>query len=276
VVSFTAEEETDQKMYSKLKIVTNQILYKLGFVIDTTVSPNEIQKVLSLLDVIELNIPFKRIGSRFDGGYVVPDVLENISNCLSFGVSDNCELESQMANQGMKVFAIDGSIHSFPTPNKNIKFTQKYVGRSTSENYVDVNKWVIEHVRLHENMMFAMDIEESEWEVILELEKEILDRVDIFIVEFHGFHQLSQKSFLRKASSALIKLSETHTVVNTNLNNTAPTVKFSYLKKVPTVIEVTYISNRMIREYGIKEGLEYQKSRQNLNQLNNPDRATSI
>lgn len=257
-------------MYSKLKVLSNQIFNRFGLNIDTSVPVGEIQDLLDLLKVIDLSVPSVRIGSKNDGGYVVPNVLDRIEYCFSFGVSDNCELEAQMADLGMQVFAIDGSIEMLPSENKNIHFTKKYIGRDHTSDYVGINEWVSGCIDNKGRLMFSMDIEESEWETILDLDSCILDIVDLFVVEFHGFHLLPQKSFFKKVKSTLLKLDELFVVTNVNFNNTAPSLKLPYIGSIPSVLEVTYLSRRVMNENDIRVLDQPPADRVNLNRSNNP------
>lgn len=255
-------------MYSKLKIVINQLTQLIGFNIDTSVPGSAISDFWSLLHVVEIDYPFVRIGSANDGGYVVPDILDEIKHCASFGVSDNCDLEVQMAERGMQVHAIDGSIDFLPSSSSNISFTKKYVGREFQDNYIDVNTWVTDSFDYNSQMMFAMDIEEAEWEVILDLDHKVLERVDLFIIELHGLHLLSQKAFYNKAKAAITKLNEMFTVVNVNHNNTSPIFNYRIAGKIPSVVEVTYLANRIISEKNIKQSLQQRDFRLSLNRPN--------
>jgi hypothetical protein len=257
-------------LYSKLKVLSNQILYQLGINADTTVSEGEIKVLLDLLKVVEVSVSSVRIGSEYDGGYVVPNVLDDIEYCFSFGVSDNCELESQMANFGMQVFAIDGSIEELPTKNENINFTKKYIGRDYTPDYIGINEWVSGCIKNKGSLLFAMDIEESEWETILDLDSVILDIVDLFVVEFHGFHLLPQKSFFKKVKNALLKLDGLFVVTNVNFNNTAPSLKLPNIGSVPSVLEVTYLARRVMNENDIHIVDELSIERVNLNRSNDP------
>lgn len=257
-------------MYSKLKIISNQIANRFGFNIDKSVSETAIRDLLDLLKVKDLNISSIRIGSQNDGGYVVPNVLDNIRYCFSFGISDNCELESQMADYGMEVFAIDGSIESLPNENKNIHFTKKYIGRDNASEYIGINEWVSSCIDNKARIMFSMDIEESEWETILDLDARILETIDLFIIEFHGFHLLPQKSFFNKAKSALVKLNDLFIVTNVNANNTAPSLNLQNIGSIPSVLEVTYLAKRVMKENDIQVVRQISNERVALNRANDP------
>jgi len=255
-------------MYSKLKILSNQILNRFGLNVDTSVKSSEIQDLLDLLKVKDISIPSIRIGSDNDGGYVVPDVLDNIGYCFSFGISDNCDLENQMADCGMQVYAIDGSIEGLPTKNKNIHFTKKYIGRDYSSDYIGINEWVSSCIYEKGSIMFSMDIEESEWETILDLDTSILKTVDLFVIEFHGFHLLTQKSFFKKAKNALLKLDDLFIVTNTNVNNTAPNLNLPNIRSIPSVLEVTYLAKRVMKENDIRVVEQISNERVSLNRPN--------
>jgi len=255
-------------MYSKLKVLANNFLYNFGLSVDKVTSESDISSVLDLLNVQNLDIAPIRVGSEKDGGYVIPDILADIDVCLSFGISDNCDLELQLTDLGIKVFAIDGSISELPTFNQLIEFTPKYVGRSEDKRFIDANQWIADAVRDYESVMFSMDIEEYEWEIILEIDDYLLNKVDLFVIELHGLHQLCHRSFLQKVRAALLKLSEKFVVTNVNVNNTSPMVNFKGVRTFGSVVEVTYTSKAYIERHKIAYTDRYSELRKRLNSSN--------
>ena len=52
----------------------------------------------------------KRVGSDGDGGYLVPDDLENINYLFSPGVGCKQDFDHECADKGMKVCMVDASV----------------------------------------------------------------------------------------------------------------------------------------------------------------------
>lgn len=256
-------------MYSRLKVSINKLAFLFGLNVDRVVEKKKLRIIFELLSVTDFNIEFLRIGSPNDGGYVVPNVLSNIDKCLSFGISDNCDLENELVHKGIEVYAVDGSIDRLPEGANNINFTKKYIGRDISEDFMPINTWLDKIVNPSDRIMLSIDIEESEWEVLLEITPSYLYQADLVVVEYHGFHLISQNSFYRKILSVLLKMSESFFVVNINFNETAPVFSAYGIGDFPSVIEITYLSKRYVNENNLEFGDAYRNNRISLNNTNN-------
>ena len=64
--------------------------------------------LLKLLKIkIPKNIELIRIGSNNDGGYLVPDIIHEISSCFSAGIGNNISFEKDLINRKISVFGAD-------------------------------------------------------------------------------------------------------------------------------------------------------------------------
>ncbi len=73
------------------------------------------EKVLSLIEKLyPCNVGFEliRLGPNTDGGYLVPDDLEEIEACFSPGVDQVSEFEADCFKKGMKLFLADKSVQA--------------------------------------------------------------------------------------------------------------------------------------------------------------------
>ena len=82
----------------KIKIIKllNYILSLLNLNLDTTVKKKFFHQVINTLKVYDLGHPLIRLGSTNDGGYLVPDILNEIDYCFSPGVGSNIEFETDL------------------------------------------------------------------------------------------------------------------------------------------------------------------------------------
>ena len=84
-----------------------------------------------------------------------------------------------------------------------------------------------------------MDIEGSEYEVIYNIPKSILNRFRIIIIEFHNLDLLWNRHFFYKFKNVFLKLLENHYIVHNHPNNCCPTLKKDDIE-IPPVLEMTF------------------------------------
>ena len=85
----------------KLKIINilNLIFGYLNLHIDSTVSKNNISNLIDLMKVKDLGHNLIRVGSDHDGGYLIPNILDQIESCFSPGVGKIYEFEKQLGEK---------------------------------------------------------------------------------------------------------------------------------------------------------------------------------
>lgn len=68
-----------------------------------------------------------RLGSKYDGGYVIVDNVCDYDLFVSCGISDNIDFEVDFLNRYKNVncLAFDGTISNIPVNNQNITFIKK-------------------------------------------------------------------------------------------------------------------------------------------------------
>lgn len=188
-----------------------------------------------------------RLGPKGDGGYLVPNDLQNIEACFSPGVDKICGFEKDCANLGMKVFLADKSIDDLPEWDSNFTFIKKYIGSTTNEDFCTLNDFVDSMLPNSNNdLILQMDIEGFEYEVFLSVSDKLMKRFRIIVVEFHWLHQLWNKPFFNIISSAFDKILQTHTVVHIHPNNNSEFVVKNYGVEIPSLMEFTFLRNDRI------------------------------
>ena len=63
-----------------------------------------------------------RLGAKNDGGYLVPDDLDNISCCFSPGVDSTIYFEKDLAKKKIPSYLLDSSIDKLPETNDLFHF----------------------------------------------------------------------------------------------------------------------------------------------------------
>jgi hypothetical protein len=190
-----------------------------------------------------------RIGPDKDGGYLLPDDLEDIKYCFSPGVANCSDFELDMATRGMQVFLADRSVDGPAAEDSRFHFIKKYVASTTSQGdgLITLDDWYTSVLGPVSDSapeaVLQMDIEGSEYEVLHNLSDSLQNRFRIIIIEFHRLHQLVDRFSFGWMSQALRKLLRTHTVVHIHPNNIKQRVLHYGGLKVPDLMEITFLRN---------------------------------
>jgi len=187
-----------------------------------------------------------RLGSIGDGGYLIPNDLENIEACFSPGVSSNSDFELDCANRGMKVFLADKSVDGPAVQNKSFQFQKKFIGAITNESFMTINDWIkSSDLRADSDLILQMDIEGFEYETFLSMTDEVIKRFRIMVVEFHLLNHIWNKPFYNLVNSTLEKIKQTHTCVHIHPNNANPSLKYNGIG-IPSLLEFSFLRNDRI------------------------------
>jgi len=165
------------------------------------------------LRVYEINNKV-RIGSKYDGGYIIIDNLCNYDVLLSCGIANDDTFEHYFVNKhNTKCFAFDGTINNIPRGHPNIHFFKKNIG--ITDNTTDMK----DLLKKYNNIFLKMDIEGSEYEWINNLSDIELNKLKQICIEFHLEHECSNHINLNTKLNAIKKLANTHYCVHFHGNN---------------------------------------------------------
>lgn len=242
-----------------LKKITIKLFNFLNLFPTSLTTKEDLQALLKLLRPLNPGINLIRLGPMSDGGYLVPDDLNNIKACFSPGVCEESGFEKDCAKRGMKVFMADLSVDGPATTDERFHFIKKYIGAYTSANFISINDWVAGVLPNNQDeLILQIDIEGYEYEAFLSLSEDLLNKFRIIVCEFHNLHNLGSRPFFNIASSVFNKLSIHHQCVHAHPNNSTSTIKIHGLE-IPTVMELTYL-----RKDRVLENTPYQKYPHNL------------
>lgn len=209
----------------------------------------------------------KRFGNNYDGGYVTilpnntlnnSDASKVSNNAWDLYISAGVGYEESFSYDFIKFFnlpknscwAFDGTItkypgnytqtnvrphcgkltrHSTPQCGKDtVWFVNKNIGPEMSETTVNLFRLIASHF----NIFLKMDIEGSEYDWFLCLEREQMQKFREIVVEFHDIHTTE------KVADVFKKMRETHIPVHLHGNNFGGS---DVETGIPNVMEVTYI-----------------------------------
>lgn len=200
-----------------------------------------LQNLMRRLHPVEINIPFVRVGSERDGGYLVPADIENIGALFSPGVGSKQDLDHEFADRGVKVFMADASVEGPIDKHDNFVFLKKHLGAVDNDATISFEQWLrdcsVEHDK---DLMLQMDIEGAEYEVIYSIPSKMLQQFRVIIVEFHQLDLLFDGFMFEKFKNVFLKILATHYCVHIHPNNCLPSVVIKNIE-IPPVMEFSFI-----------------------------------
>ena len=231
----------NKNMYSKLEIL-NLIINYFGAKAYRQVSNDKIFSLIKCFKPVNTQFNLIRIGNKNDGGYLIPDLINEIKYCVSGGVGHTNEFELQLEKFGIKSFLADYSVEE-PKNLNNFNFKKKFLASYNSLDKMSINSWIKsfgDEFELEKSIL-KLDIEKSEYEVINSINEDILKKFKILIIEFHGLEMIGEESFYQKLSSVKDKILKYFLTVHIHPNNCCGMHSVRKFK-VPSVLEVTYLN----------------------------------
>lgn len=207
------------------------------------VAHETILEFLSRLFPIDSGHPLMRVGPSGDGGYLIPDDLGGVTHCFSPGVAGISGFEEELARRGISCLLADYSVESPAVSAERIRFVKKFVGAYTDGCHISLDEWMamsLAHVP-SEDLILQMDIEGAEYETLLAVSLESLQRFRILVVEFHFVTRWFENPFFRLIVKRLFdKLLDHFDVVHMHPNNYGKTEQINGVP-VPPLLEVTFL-----------------------------------
>lgn len=158
-------------------------------------------QLLSIIEPLKTDLNLLRIGSKFDGGYHVPNGFEKNMDWITIGLGYNTEFENELLSRGCAVNSFDHTVNSRPKKlSKGVKWHDMGWGipkkQSKLRSLNDIKS--ISALSPKSPWCLKFDIEGSEWEVIGEVNT-IIDWPQIICCELHNlrWENDSKKNYLK-------------------------------------------------------------------------------
>jgi hypothetical protein len=222
-------------------------------VLGQNVRANAIKSVAELLRPVASSSELIRIGGTGDGGYLVPDDLLGISACFSPGIANNVSFEKELAGLGISSYMADHSVDGPPEDSEKFDFEKLYLNtESDGVMNIRLKDWVELKAKEPGDLILQMDIEGSEWEVLMDTPMETLSRFRLIVIEFHRLDQmLTSHTDFEVVKSVFTRLRQQFSPVHLHANNCFPALSYQGLS-IPRVLEVTFLRNDRLTQTGTR------------------------
>ena len=222
-------------------------LYKFGLNIERSNSVNEILTFINKFKSNYIFINLIRVGGGGDGGYLVPNILENINFCFSAGVGEISNFERDLSKKyNIKSFLADASVNGPAINDRNFFFTQKFLSSVNNDENITLSNWLIQSdVKVDSGKILQMDIEGSEYEVLTYESLECLSKFSIIIIEFHKIQNITNPIFLKMIKAIFEKIYKNFKICHAHPNNFSGLYVYKGIQ-IPSSLEITFIRNDLI------------------------------
>jgi hypothetical protein len=174
------------------------------------------------------------------GNYLFPKNIGKIDAVFSPGVGPTSDFEYEFAKKGIKCFLADASVTTPAITHKNFIFTQKHIGKKTTENYMTLRQWVHNHYSVGNNAILQMDIEGGEYESITRTDQNTLCKFKVIIIEIHKLNILSSQEGLELGTILFYNLLNNFYVCHFHTNNYIRPIHYKGII-FPSDIELTLV-----------------------------------
>jgi hypothetical protein len=204
----------------------------------------QINDFLIKIKIIDSGYELIRIGNNSDGGYLMPNILDQIEFCFSPGVGYASSFEDSLSNFNIKSYLADGTVNY----SGKHDFIKKNLNSFNDENNITLESWIDEKIKdkSNNNLLLQMDIEGSEIGTLYNINTTTLDRFKCIIVEFHNFHSILNFFGLRIYSDIFDKLLKTHYIVHIHPNNDCYNLIINK-NSIPDTLEFTFINKKIVQ-----------------------------
>ena len=229
-----------------------EFLFELGLIdVNSRVSEEDFLSSLKYMVPSGCSYDFVRIGSKHNGSYLLPDYLTTVEACFSPGVGAVHSFEDHLANHyKIPSYMCDDSVvlDDLHLNTTFQHFIQKRLSSSSTGNSISLDDWVkcSPHCS-SSNLLLQMDIEGSEYPLILSTSRSVLSRFSILVFELHYLHLLPFSRFSNRLFCPFMeKILSLFDCVHFHPNNSVPATAYKLPNlgrtvNVPTTVEVTFL-----------------------------------
>lgn len=224
-----------------------------GFNVTTLTPSSCVTELIAKLKPTDCGRDLIRIGGVGDGGYLIPDDLDGIKYCFSPGVSTTADFESELYHlRRIESFLADYSVARAPAHEPSFVFDKKFLGSIDNDKFFTLDTWKRQRLKDYEgDLILQMDIEGSEYQVILSTPIEVLKSFRIMVIEFHELQKLFDPFAFSMMSACFDKILTHFDVVHIHPNNFLPPVVKGSIT-IPPLMEFTFYCRQRVLTTGCR------------------------
>jgi hypothetical protein len=223
-----------------LKEAIKGLLLKNGIYVSKVTPYLSLVSFLASLKPFETNHELIRIGGDTDGGYLIPNDLQDVDTCFSPGVSATSNFENELTEKGIKCFLADYSVDAPPIENPLFNFEKKYLGINNDNVFITLESWINQKAPNKNELLLQMDIEGAEYPVIMHTSESTLSKFRILVIEFHGLDMILVKEGYELMRLTFSKLLKNFDILHIHPNNCCGSAQYKDLV-IPRVMEFTFL-----------------------------------
>jgi hypothetical protein len=201
-----------------------------------------IQKLLDELKPYSLPYKLIRVGNPIrDGGYALYEKFTLESDAVySFGVGqlpEQVEFDRQMASLGKKVYMYDYSVDGPPINHENFIFHKEFVSSKNAYEFLKINGDLDKT-----NLLGQFDIEGSEYEMLLNVDKDFYDHFSQLSIEFHNLDEVREDQI-----EIFRMLNDKYYLYHIHANNHGKKTDTS--QQIPETLEISFLRKNKVKDF---------------------------
>jgi hypothetical protein len=221
----------------------------------------DVADLIKCLRPVAARSPLKRFGKDGDGGYLMPDLLDGVSACISPGVNREVGFDTDIADRGIDVYMADASVDGPPIDHAKFHFTKKFFEIYNSDTTITIDEFC-KMAPDQGDWILQMDIEGAEFRVLAATPEHVIAKFRIMVIEFHNLDMLFSRTDFAYMNPVFRRLLQTHQVVHLHPNNYTSVIWHRGLG-IPKGLEITFIRNDFINTLGLPERLPHSLDQDN-------------
>ncbi len=241
-------------------------LFENGIFVDQMTPQDKMFQLITEIRPVKTQFELIRLGAEYDGGYLLPNDLDNIGVCFSPGVDDIANFESDIKlKYGIESHLADFSVDNPPIGFKPKSFTKKFIGPSDNDEYITISSWLNQtnETESNKDLLLQMDIEGGEYLSILSTPDELIKKFRIIVIEIHNIEDWGHKKYFNMVENFFSKLLKNYYVVHNHPNNCCGLVNMNGLI-APRVFELTLLRKDRAKFAGYVENFPHALDKPNL------------
>lgn len=230
-------------MPTSIRSIAKRSLARRGYLVQRATDRSAVLELIAAMRPMQTQFPLIRFGGSGDGGYLVPDALDDVTACFSPGVADVSTFELDCLRRGMTVFMADKSVED-PQLDPQLgqsHFEKRFIGCVDDEDYLTMDSWV-ESAQLPADaeLMLQMDIEGGEYPALTAISPALLRRFKVIVLELHYLQNVWKPDFFTSFALVMDRLLTSHVCVHIH-PNTIMGVDDTFGVAIPRVLEVSLL-----------------------------------